>query len=132
MIKFFRAKQVRATPSTAVVFVASVAAIRGYPGLSIYSAAKAGVIAVRLTLAVELSWEGIRVNCVVPGFVETEMTADARDLFGDSQWEATRQAPLHGLGAPRNVSQGISFLLSDGARWITGEALVVDGGRTIH
>jgi NAD(P)-dependent dehydrogenase (short-subunit alcohol dehydrogenase family) len=132
MIKAFRAKQVRATPSATVVFVASVAAIRGFPGLSIYSAAKGAVIAMTRTLASELSREGIRVNCVVPGLVKTEMTADMRDLFGDSQWAALQQRHLLGLGTPRDVSQAISFLLSDEARWITGEAMVVDGGLTIH
>ena len=132
LLKAFRLKQVRAHPSASVVLVSSVAALQGYPGLSIYSATKAAVIAMARTLAVELAREGLRVNCVVPGFVVTEMTSEARQYLGEERWEKTREDHPLGLGAPRDVSQAIAFLLSEAARWITGESMVVDGGRTIH
>lgn len=132
LMKAFRQKPVRAQTTASVVLISSVAAFQGYPGLSIYSATKAGVVALARNAAVEFSRESLRVNCVVPGFVETAMTSSAKDYLGDAQWEKTAADHLLGLGKPRDVAHAIAFLLGETGRWITGASLVVDGGRTIH
>lgn len=127
----FRQKRVRATPEARLIFISSVAAIRGYPGLSSYAASKGGVLAMTRPLAVELAREGINVNCVIPGYVVTEMTESAQSGLPPDQWEKLQARHPLGVGHPRDISQPIAFLLSSGARWITGQALIVDGGLSL-
>ena len=116
------------TPESAVVFISSVTGLVGRSGISVYSASKAALIGLARSLAVELAPEGIRVNCVAPGFVRTEMLAELEQVLLPGQLEALeKQHPL-GFGSPRDVANAVAFLLSDMARWITGTALVIDGG----
>ncbi len=127
----FRQKGVCASPAS-MVFLSSAAGMTGVAGKSAYGASKAALISMAASLALELAREGIRVNCVAPGWVETEMTAaDARKLAPE-QFEAMKKAHLLGFGQPRDVAHAIAFLLADTARWITGTTLVVDGGLTAH
>lgn len=103
-----------------IVFISSVAAIRGVRGFSYYAAAKAALNGFMRSLAVEFA-PRVRVNSVLPGAIDTEkadpaMLADARESH-----------PL-GLGRMDDVTGAVAFLLSDEARWITGHSLVVDGG----
>lgn len=130
LVKAYRQRMVRARPTASVVLISSVAAIRGYPGHSIYSATKGAIVSAARTLAVELARESVRVNCVLPGLVVTEMAATVKIVEG--AWQKTVDKHLYGLGSPRDISHSIAFLIGDTARWITGESLVIDGGLTIH
>jgi NAD(P)-dependent dehydrogenase (short-subunit alcohol dehydrogenase family) len=127
LAKGFRQKGCcRATGS--IVFVSSVSALVGLPATSAYAASKAALIGLARSLAVELAREGIRVNCIAPGMVQSEMTDQIRSALTDEQFAAiVAQHPL-GLGATWDVACAATYLLSDAARWMTGQVLVVDGG----
>ena len=120
------------TEKTSVVFIASVMGLVGQPGVSAYVASKGALVAVTRSLALELAAEGIRVNCVAPGQVESSMaSAQQEQLTAEQQSAIAAMHPL-GIGKPEDVANSVAFLLSDAARWITGTTLVVDGGYTAH
>jgi 3-oxoacyl-[acyl-carrier protein] reductase len=108
-----------------LVFVSSVAARTGLAGLSVYAATKGALVSFSRALAREYGQRGIRSNCVLPGFLETEMTCS---LTPEAKARLTRRTALRRLGQADDVVGAISFLLSDAARHITGAELVVDGG----
>ncbi|MHB8524397.1 MAG: SDR family NAD(P)-dependent oxidoreductase [Limisphaerales bacterium] len=110
-----------------LVFVSSVAARTGLPGLSVYAASKGGLIAFSRTIAREYGKWGIRSNCVLPGFLDTEMTAS---LDSQSRRRILKRTALTRLGHPIDVVGAICFLLSDDSRYITGTEMMVDGGFT--
>jgi meso-butanediol dehydrogenase / (S,S)-butanediol dehydrogenase / diacetyl reductase len=113
----------------AVVNTASVSGMAGDCGLSSYNAAKAGVINLTRAAAVENARYGIRVNCVCPGAIDTRAT----ELLGGSRAEELRYAqaqahPLGRMGQAEEIANAVLFLASDEASFISGEAIVVDGG----
>jgi len=114
-----------------VVLVASVAGLAGVPGRAAYSASKGALIAFARSSAIELARNGIRVNCVAPAYVKTEMYEESMKGLTPEQLESliANTQPL-GLGAPLDVAHAIAFLLADTGRWITGSVLAVDGGYT--
>lgn len=120
-----------AARSGAIVNVASVHAIASRGGLTAYAAAKGGLLAFTRAAAVELGGEGIRVNAVVPGAVDTPMlfpSAAANDRQAGVSALASK-TPLGRIGAPGEVAKAIAFLAdAELSSFITGEALVVDGG----
>lgn len=123
----FRDKRISKS-SPAIVFVSSVAALRGHPGESAYGGSKAALSAAARSLAGELAPQGIRVNVVAPGAVSGSMTAGIHARIGDDNFaQLLAKHPL-GIGQPEYVADAILFLASHQARWITGETLVVDGG----
>jgi 3-oxoacyl-[acyl-carrier protein] reductase len=122
------AREMVARGGGAIVNMASTNGILGERQLAAYNASKAGVILLTKTMALELAEHGIRVNCVSPGFIDTEITleAGAGEAF---KREYARKIPLRRLGRPEEVASVFAFLASDEASFITGESVVVDGGQ---
>jgi 3-oxoacyl-[acyl-carrier protein] reductase len=112
----------------AILTISSIIGLRGYSGLAAYAATKGGLDAMTRALARELGGRGIRVNAVAPGYIETEMT---HGLSAEQTRQIVRRTPLGRLGLPGDVVGPVLFLLSDAAAFITGQALVVDGGITV-
>ena len=111
--------------SGSIVTVASLSASHGLPGQAAYAASKAGIVGLTRVLAREVGRRGVRANAVVPGYVETDMTAG----LPEERRTALRASEcLPGGVAPDAVARAIAFLLSDEASAITGQALVVDAG----
>ena len=104
-----------------VVNVASIVGPRANAGQANYAAAKAGLIGMTKTVAAEVARRGVTVNAVAPGFIETEMTADLNI-------DVTEHIPARRYGKPEDVAAAVRFLASDGAAYVTGTTLFVDGG----
>jgi len=108
-----------------VINISSVSGVAGNAGQANYAASKAGVIGFTKSIAKEVGSRGITVNAVAPGFIATDMT----EALGDSVTEAaTAQISLGRLGEPEEIASVVGYLASDGASYITGQAIVVDGG----
>jgi 3-oxoacyl-[acyl-carrier protein] reductase len=108
-----------------IVNLTSVVGLRGNPGQTNYAASKGGIIAFTKSLARELGSRGVRVNAVAPGYVDTRLT----DVLPEELKAAMLQnTPLGRLGQPEDIARAVRFLCSDGASFITGEVLLVDGG----
>lgn len=108
-----------------IVNIASVAGLVGTPGQTNYAASKGGLLAFTRSLASELGPKGIRVNAVVPGFIDTEMTAVLPRQIKKQNLE---RILLKRFGTPEEVAQIVLFLSSDSASYVIGQAVVVDGG----
>jgi 3-oxoacyl-[acyl-carrier protein] reductase len=113
---------IRAKKGGRIVTMASVSGIAGNRGQVNYSAAKGGVIAATKALSLELAKRKITVNCVAPGLIATDMT---NDLPID---EIKKMIPLKRMGQPEEVASAVSFLVSDGASYITRQVISVNGG----
>jgi len=105
-----------------IINVVSLSGIKGLPGQTNYSAAKAGVIGATKALAQEVGRSGITVNAVAPGFIKTDMTE------GLEEKELRRNIPVNRFGLPEEVAHAVGFLASKEASYITGEVLSINGG----
>lgn len=111
--------------SGSVVSITSVIGQTGNAGQANYAASKAGVEAFTKSMAQEVGSRGLRFNCVAPGFIQTEMTEVLSD---DQKQSILNQIPLQHLGSVEDIAHSVSFLLSDEARYISGQTLAVNGG----
>lgn len=131
LTKGFRQKGVCNNPAS-IVYITSVMGIVGQPGQAAYSASKGALIALSKSLALELAREGIRVNCIAPAVVRTEMLEKGSLSLTPEQIQSIEAMHPLGLGQPRDIAHAAAFLVSNAGRWITGTTLVVDGGYTAH
>ena len=120
------------TPQASVVFVSSIVGLIGQPGISSYCASKGALISYARAAGLELAREGIRVNCVAPGHVRTNLSALAESRLTEAQVKTIEDSHPLGIGSPEDIANAIAFLLADTGKWITGTTLVVDGGYTAH
>jgi len=111
----------------AIVNIASIVAMTGYSGLSVYSGTKAALVGFTRSLARELGPIGITVNAIAPGFVDTAMTRDMSELQRD---QIARRSALRRLPDPEDIAESVEFLISEKAKNITGTVITVDGGNT--
>ena len=118
-----------ANPGSAVVGIASIEGIIGHGAIPSYCASKAGLLGLTRSMAHHLGPKGIRVNAICPGYIETPMLGPA---IASPDYRAVLEsnAPLGRLGRPEDIGRTARFLLSDDAAFITGAAIVVDGGAT--
>ena len=116
-----------------IISIASNAGVMGFRNMPSYCAAKAGIIGLTRSLAVDLGPHGVTVNAVAPGSIAAGM-GDSSGWTSDPdmrEWDR-RRTPLRRPGTPADVAGAVAFLASDDAAWITGQTLVVDGGFSIN
>jgi NAD(P)-dependent dehydrogenase (short-subunit alcohol dehydrogenase family) len=128
----YAAPVMKAQGAGSIISTASVAAITGGGSPHLYGVAKAGVIKLTETVALELGAQGVRVNCICPGIISTPLAAGRPDA-GEEAFEKLRanlgdQQPIGRVGEPTDIAHAALFLASDESTFVTGHALVVDGG----
>lgn len=128
LVTRFAVPHLKASPAGAIVNISSTAGQRGEAGHAHYAASKGGMIAWTKSLAPELAGDGIRVNCVAPGWVHTEMAAEALARDGDA---IAAGIPLGRAGQPEEIASVACFLASDLASYMTGEVVNVNGGNVL-
>lgn len=111
-----------------LVNVSSIIGLTGAAGQANYAASKAGLIGLTKSIAKEVGSRGITCNAVAPGFIQTDMTADLPAEFREY---VEKTAPIGRLGHPSDIAPAVLFLASDGAGYITGQTLTIDGGLTL-
>lgn len=121
----FASRQMMKQRSGRIVNMSSVVGVCGNAGQVNYAASKAGVIGMTKSAAKELASRGITVNAIAPGFIETDMTSVLSEKVKE---EAAKQIPLGCFGKDEDIAEAVAFLVSDGAKYITGQVLHVDGG----
>jgi 3-oxoacyl-[acyl-carrier protein] reductase len=108
-----------------IILISSVVALAGSGGQSNYAASKAGLVGFARSLAREIGSRNVTVNVVAPGFIETDMTAALPDARKE---ELRGQIPLRRFAGPDEVASAVTWLASDGAAYVTGAVIPVDGG----
>jgi NAD(P)-dependent dehydrogenase (short-subunit alcohol dehydrogenase family) len=125
------AKSMVAKKSGSIINISSMAAQYGLPGVAAYAASKTAIEGMTRTLAVELSPQGVRVNCIAPGFIATKMSATALNGDPERKQKVLSRTPMGRLGDPNDVANAAYFLASDDSTFITGTVVPVDGGNSI-
>jgi len=109
----------------AIINIASVVGVMGNAGQTNYAAAKAGIMGFSKSLAREIGSKNVTVNTIAPGFIDTDMT---RALPEEQREDLKQQIPLKRLGSPEDIAKTVTFLASEGGRYITGQTINVNGG----
>jgi 3-oxoacyl-[acyl-carrier protein] reductase len=108
-----------------IIIITSVVGFAGNAGQANYSAAKAGLVGLTRSSARELASRSITVNCVAPGYIDTDMTSELPEAVKE---KILAEIPLGVLGEPEDIASAVSYLASDDARYVTGQAIHVNGG----
>ena len=112
-----------------IINISSISGLMGNPGQVNYSSSKAALNGFTKSLAKEVGSRNITVNCVAPGFIDTDMTS----YIGDNERnEILKQIPLNKFGSPEDISKLVMFLMSDEASYITGQTISIDGGLLMY
>jgi NAD(P)-dependent dehydrogenase (short-subunit alcohol dehydrogenase family) len=127
VVKCMLDKQIKGS----IINISSMASQYGIPKVIAYTASKSAIEGMTRAMAVELSPKGIRVNCIAPGFIATEMSANALNNDPERKSKALGRTPMGELGAPTDIADAAAFLASEAAKYITGVVLPVDGGNSI-
>lgn len=116
--------------SGSIITIASVEGINGTEGGSAYNASKGGVVLLSKNVAIDYGRMGIRCNAICPGFIDTPLLNQVMDLMPEFRADVVRETKMGRLGRPEEIAGAACFLASDDASYVTGHALVVDGGYT--
>jgi NAD(P)-dependent dehydrogenase (short-subunit alcohol dehydrogenase family) len=114
-----------------IINISSMASQYGIPKVIAYTASKSAIEGMTKAMAVELSPKGVRVNCIAPGFIATDMSAKALNSDPERKHKAMSRTPMGEMGTPADIGDAALFLATDAARYITGVILPVDGGNSI-
>ena len=133
MLNTLLLKKKRLQKNSSVIFISSISGLyRSQIGEGGYGATKAALAGFVKSLALELSAQGIRVNTIHPGVVETPLLEVSNGTFGEEELEALRQKyPLKRFGKPEDIARCAVYLLSDASSWMTGSNILIDGGFTL-
>jgi len=114
------------------VLVSSITAVIGRPTVAAYAASKGAMVSAVKSLSLELAKKGVCINCISPGTILTPMMIKVLDSMTEEQRKAREESFPLGFGEPSDISNAAVFLLSNAARWITGQNIIIDGGYTAH
>ena len=112
-----------------IINITSIVGITGNPGQANYAASKAGLVGMTRSIAKEVASRGITVNCIAPGWIDTSMTEELTEKMKE---EFISRIPIGRIGNPEDIAYATVFLASDEASYITGQTIIVDGGRIIN
>ncbi|SUC37289.1 3-oxoacyl-[acyl-carrier-protein] reductase FabG [Providencia rustigianii] len=115
-----------------LIYISSVAGVCGEPAITTYSASKAALMGLTKSAAIELARNNIRVNCIAPGHVSTEMAVDFSKKLTKEQLDIIEKKHPLGLGKPEDIAHAAAYLVSNLSSWVTGTTLFVDGGYSAH
>lgn len=133
MLNTLLLKKKKIKKNSSIIFISSISGVyRSQIGEGGYSATKAALTGYVKSLALELSAQGIRVNTIHPGVVETPLLGVSNGTFGEEELESLRQKyPLKRFGQPEDIARCAVYLLSDASEWMTGSNILIDGGFTL-
>jgi len=114
-----------------IINISSMASQYGIPKVIAYTASKSAIEGMTRAMAVELAPKGIRVNCIAPGFIATDMSEKALNGDAERKLKVMSRTPMGRLGAPADIGEAALYLASEGAKYVTGVVLPVDGGNSI-
>ena len=112
-----------------IINITSIVGLTGNQGQANYAASKSGLIGMSKSIAKEVASRGITINCIAPGWIETEMT---NEISKDSKEDLIKKIPIGKIGEPKDIAYAVLFLASEEAKYITGQTITVDGGRIIN
>ncbi|HZE83820.1 MAG TPA: SDR family oxidoreductase [Puia sp.] len=124
-------KSMIANGGGSIINISSMASQYGIPKVIAYTASKSAIEGMTRAMAVELSPQGIRVNCIAPGFIATDMSEKALNGDAERKQKVFSRTPMGKLGDPADIGDAALFLASDSAKYLTGVVLPVDGGNSI-